>query len=388
MNNPINKDTEKLNKFHTKKTNRTLQIIKANIIFISFSLPLLWVLSYFQINLLIPFNFYKKIYTTNNFSTFHLSFNKLLTLITFLILGFCFVNKINLKNRRQNPLIGVNGYKDIKKVILFGVIIFFASGNFLLLAKFDYEGFCIKDLRNNNLNTTNDMISKNDNKNSTIITNTFAAEDLYYETLSKKKLNFFHKNKKNFLSKINYEISIGLYSFAEKLSQYFNPDLYFKKNKPQCKYPILWETIFFNYFFFIIPFIFGLNFTYLDNIPILQKFTLSCKDMKNWGFTLWSLFFILCIFLLSVLVILFKTLIEISIWRFLFYVFSILIFGGFCVFYTKKSGRKFHLHHYALGVIVCCFLGIRNDFFTIVLAVFAGVMVEGSCRWGCSPIWD
>jgi len=353
-------------------TNRTMKIIYANIISISLSLPLLWLLTILQINIKIPLKIYKEIYSLRNFSTFHLSFNKLITLITFLILGFCFVNKINLKNKRQNPIIGVNGYKDIKKVILFGFIIFFASGNFLLLGKYDYEGFCLE----------------NNNSNNNKIANTFAAKNILMNSLGKNNSNNINKKHFKFLRKNTYQITIGLYSFAEKLSTYFNPDLYFKNFKPQCNYPILWEIIFFNYFFFVIPFIIGLNFTYLDNIKELQKFTLSCKDMKNWGCHLWTLFLILIAFLISVLVILFKNLLEYSIKRFMFYLFVIVFFFGFCYYKTKKTGRKFHLHHYALGVIVCCFLGIHNDFFTIVLAVFSGVMVEGSCRWGCSPIWD
>jgi hypothetical protein len=345
------------------KSNRIFEIIKANMISVCLSLPLMWIISYVQMNIFIPFKFYNLIYSLNNFSTFHLSLNKLITLVTFLILGFCFVNIVNLNNKRQNPLIGNNGYKDIKRVLLFSVIIFFGSGNFLLLGKYDFEGFCDKNISNNGLS------------------NTFAEKDLYFNTL-------IQKNELVVSNEHTYEISIGLYSFAEKLSKYFNSNLYFKNFIQECNYPVLWETILNNYFFFILPFILGLNFTYLDYIKELQLFTLSCDDMKKWGCHLWTLFFLLIAFLSTLLIILTKTLLENSIKRFLFYLLMIIFFVGICIYITKKTGKKFHLHHYALGLIVCCFLGIHNDLFTIVMGIFSGVMVEGSCRWGVSPLWD
>jgi hypothetical protein len=392
-----------------------------------------------------------------NFSTAHLDLSKLITYIFFLICGFAFVNLVNLKNKRNNPLIGPNGYADTKKIVLFGFIIFFISANFLLLGKYDFEGFCQggakiintsdnelsyfnklhdyyphkSDEKGNNPKEINLAISEKNKEinnyadnsrysnaeleeNKSQISNIKKHNDKNVKQINENVQNYNNdmlnidneinaKNKNNhnsFLSKsrnigffkrLTFNISLGLYAFAKNLSEYLKPEFYFKIIKTECKYPVFFERVFQNYFFFILPFILGLNFTYLDYIPELQKFTLSWKDMKNWGLDLWALFVALCLFILFTILFLFYSLIHTSLIRFGIYVF----FLGSLIVYVfirnkkeEKNNKHFHLHHYALMLILNWFLGIHHDYFVILLGVFSGIMIEGSCRWGVSSCWS
>lgn len=454
------------------------RVVKYNLLFAVISFLLLIALELILPSIKIPLRFYNRIYTLLNFSTAHLDFSKLVTYLSFLICGFAFVNLVNLKNKRNNPLIGPNGYADTKKVVLFGFFIFFVSANFLLLGKYDFEGFCnskakIKNtsddalnyfnklydyqphksnekennnnLKENNLNffgnkqnkeivkinvakfgneenaenkkqfesrknhPEDNLINYNNKKNNE--NNDDREEvikilnDLYNSNNKKNNENYsnddFNKENKNsfmhskihmgFFKKLTYNISLGLYAFSKNLAEYFKPEFYFKTFKTECKYPVFFERVFQNYFFFILPFIFGLNFTYLDDIPELQKFNLAWHDMKNWGMDLWALFVALCLFILFTIGFLFYSLINTSLIRFGVY----LLFMGVLIIYVfvrtnkeKKNNKHFHLHHYALMLVLNLFLGIHHDYFMILLGVFSGIMIEGSCRWGVSSCWS
>lgn len=439
------------------------RVVKSNLLFASLSLLLLIAIEFTFPAIKIPFRFYNRIYSLLNFSTSHLDLSKLLTYVIFLISGFAFVNLVNLKNKRNNPLIGPNGYADTKKVVIFGFIIFFVSANFLLLGKYDFEGFCRRDAKIKN--TSDDEFSyfnklydyyphknnRKENKEQEIILNVNEQnelkkdfdEEIYvtkfgneenYETkmninirknhrdnFEKKNINdeiiaindnhgyknekrdssknnqsynaSYIKKKKNlgFFKKLTYHISLGLYAFAKNLSEYFKPEFYFRISKTECKYPVFFERIFQNYAFFILPFILGLNFTYLDYIPELQKFNLAWHDMKNWGLDLWALFISLCAFILFTIGFLFYSLIHTSLIRFAVYLLFLAALVLYVIVKTKKekkNNKHFHLHHYALMLVLNWFLGIHHDYFMILLGVFSGIMIEGSCRWGVSSCWN
>ena len=194
-----------------------------------------------------------------------------------------------------------------------------------------------------------------------------------------------------FFSKLTYNISIGLYAFTKNLAEYFKPEFYFKSFKTECKYPVFFERVFQNYFFFTLPFILALNFTYLDYIPELQKFNLSWHYMKDWGCNLWSLFVVLCSFILFTIGFLFYSLIHTSLFRFGVYILFLAALILYIIVRTKKEKKNhkhFHLHHYALMLILSMLLGIHHDYFMILLGVFSGIMIEGSCRWGVGSCWN
>lgn len=462
------------------KNSEVNRILKSNIYFAVISLLLLIVFEFIFPAIKIPLRLYNRIYSLLNFSTAHLDLSKLLTYVLFLICGFAFVNLVNLKNKRNNPFIGPNGYSDTKKVVLFGFIIFFLSGNFLLLGKYDFEGFCkgkakIKNTSDNELSyfnklyvyfpdKSNDLMKNagkeinlplneqynhkenynldkddmdsneefDDNKmhfnHKRIVNNRHIADNKSYnekfvkdeesendniyfskDNLTNKRFesnndinarkskitknsNMVLKRKDiGFFKKLTYNISLGLYAFTKNLSEYLNPEFYFKLYKTECKYPVFFERVFQNYFFFILPFIIGLNFTYLDYIPELQKFTLAWHDMKNWGLDLWALFVALCLFILFTISFLFYSIIQTSLIRFAIYALflaSLIVYVFMKTKKEEKKGKHFHLHHYALMLVLNWFLGIHHDYFMILLGVFSGIMIEGSCRWGISSCWS
>jgi len=444
----------------------------------------------------IPLRFYNRIYSLLNFSTAHLDLAKLMTYVLLLICGFAFVNLVNLKNKRDNPLIGPNGYSDTKKVVLFGFIIFFVSANFLIMGKFDFEGFCrgaaatikntsdypldyfnklydhypykinrketttanteeILNLRvngnhqinkqieinsianynddnqeiaenqkqfnrrkNHQENLTknynrenaaendgsdmkevytiknNDLYNNNNNNNKNNYKNNdknYNKKDLTFQQQQNKNSFMFKKSDIGFFKKLTYSVSIGLYAFTKNFAEYFKPEFYFKSLKTECKYPVFFERVFQNYFFFILPFILGLNFTYLDDIPELQKFNLTWDDMKNWGWDLWTVFAALCLFIFFTIGFLFYSLIQTSLLRFIVYLVFLAALLVYVLVRTNKEQKHkkhFHLHHYALMLVLNLLLGVHHDYFMVLLGAFSGIMVEGSCRWGVSSCWN
>jgi len=424
-----------------KKSNEVKRIIISNLIFAFICFFILIILESIFPVIKIPFKIYKKIYTLSNFSTSYLDLSKFFSYLLFLILGFAFVNIITLKKKRRNPLSGSHGFSDILNLIFFGFIIFFTSGNFLLLGKYDFDGFCEKDffntkhsnnfmnffpklnefqINNNCLFKDNSLYQKylnasgNDNENveDKIATKNYDVRnnDIVYLENSNFKLEIndiyrnttkclFNKNFEHPLLKANfstfgiitYNISLGFKAFCNNISKWFNAEFYFRNNNSDCKYPIFFERIFKNYFLFILPFIVGINFTYMDNIKPLQKFNLAWHDMLKWSYNLWILFFLLCLLIFLTLYLLFITLIKISILRLGIYLLFLLTIFIYVFEKNKREKIKkkhFHLHHYALMLVINLFLGVNHDFFLLLLGVFSGIMVEGACRWGVSSCWS
>lgn len=370
------------------------RILKGNIIMAGLSFLALMLLQSVLPSIKIPLRIYNKIYSLLNFSTSHFDLAKLFSYLVLLAMGFAFVNIVNLKNYRKKPFIGNNGYSDIKKSVVLGFIIFLVSGNFLILGRYDYEGFC---------------------KANKDIQNTFDAPAVYFEKLNQKENQFsFTQNsgiqadnynqdhnenkhitnnkahKLGIFKKLIYNISIGVYSFSRHLGWILRLDFIFESYRGQCEYPVFFEIVLNNYFFIVLPFIIGLNFTYLDDLPALRDFNLTWHDMKNWGWLLWTLFILLCIFILSTMSFLFYCLSQNSFQRLGVYAgFLIALFIYIYVRSQKEKPKKtFHLHHYALMFLLSLLLGIHNEYFTILLGIFSGIMIEGCCRWGVSSCWD
>ena len=59
------------------------------------------------------------------------------------VVGFTFIEVVNLQNKRGNPFLGADGtYGTIKKAIIFSVLFFFLSGIVVLRQKEDLSNYC------------------------------------------------------------------------------------------------------------------------------------------------------------------------------------------------------------------------------------------------------
>lgn len=62
------------------------------------------------------------------------------------IVGFTFVEVVNLQNERKNPFKGKDGtYKDITLTAVFSLVFFFICGIVVLRSKHDLSNYCASD---------------------------------------------------------------------------------------------------------------------------------------------------------------------------------------------------------------------------------------------------
>lgn len=83
---------------------------------------------------------------------------------------------------------------------------------------------------------------------------------------------------------------------------------------PSCKVYNTWEVFKYNMLFWNILFMFGLNFTHLDQGP-LKHFTLDPQDWKTWGRGLWMFFIFLVLLIGSIVYLEVRTYIEVGVLR-------------------------------------------------------------------------
>ena len=55
--------------------------------------------------------------------------------------------------------------------------------------------------------------------------------------------------------------------------------------------------------------------------------------------------------------------------------------------YALRDTHKLHFHHYCFGIMIVLFCGYQSRWIVTLAAFFAGMLVEGACRWGFDPIW-
>lgn len=124
------------------------------------------------------------------------------------------------------------------------------------------------------------------------------------------------------------------------------------------------------------------------DVGILQQFTLDWNVMKNWPWFLWALFLGLITLLLSITSYLFY--LYSTIGFALIYVGVLVIILGGVWLQGKYLGPAYHLHihHYFLGMTVTILVCYQNTLLTLVHSIFNGIMIEGGCRWGFSPLWQ
>ena len=104
----------------------------------------------------------------------------------------------------------------------------------------------------------------------------------------------------------------------------------------------------YNYFFWVIPYFIGLNFTHLDH-GIMQKFIIKWSYMKQWPIILWVVFFAAVATVIAILVMLGIEYSRAGI--LLAYFIFVGSFGVlFCI--LGRCAKEVHIHHYCIGGFV------------------------------------
>ncbi len=82
--------------------------------------------------------FYNMMYDQKNFNTSHLDLGKLIVITATLFIGY---GIMHYKEFRRNYY-SRSGLRDLLYMSIYGVLLYFASGNSVLPGEKDYEGFC------------------------------------------------------------------------------------------------------------------------------------------------------------------------------------------------------------------------------------------------------
>lgn len=151
-----------------------------------------------------------------------------------------------------------------------------------------------------------------------------------------------------------------------------------------CKIFTKHEVFMHNYFLWTVAYFVGLQFTHLGQIPIMSKFVLDWKYMKNWPPVLWAIFAALIGFIIFIVIVLFKYYFQWDLqFRYPAWGFAL----AFFFWYKSRAASDVHIHHYVLAMLVLSFLGEQNWLVTATHGVFNGIMIEGASHYGYDPIW-
>lgn len=342
--------------------------LKGNLLYLALFIPVTLLIQQIFPSINTGSFIFKELYQTIDTSTFHLDLNKVFLYVVSLVIGFTFVNIVNLK-RKWNPFRNPNGYEDIFKLIGIGFILAMATPLINFVGKYDYEGFCKPEQYGL-------MLEKSERQSAFVSRNITNAREEWAALVEHTTFELGLAANKTF-SKLGSEIDSIL------------THLKFE-NKQECYFPSFWEIFLRNYIFFVIPYVFGLNFTHMDDIEFFKTFTLTWSEMKDWDFLHWLVFIVLIGFIGVNLILLYAYYAACSKYRFFFY---IILISSIVLYFAIKSyivrGKQhFHLHHYALMMIIIPNIGVQGIYWSMIIGIVSGIMVEGSCRWGISPCWD
>lgn len=143
------------------------------------------------------------------------------------------------------------------------------------------------------------------------------------------------------------------FSFFESISQanymFEQPQL---KTITECRQYTQDEVYQFNYLFWGLAFLVGLNFTHADQGPF-KHFSLDPSEMKDWGLFLWGALLAIVVFIAALLYRVFTDYRQISCLKW----YLIILAAWFIGIYLqdkrmKKQNRQIHLHHYCVAFIV------------------------------------
>lgn len=161
---------------------------------------------------------------------------------------------------------------------------------------------------------------------------------------------------------------------------------YLGQQVPTCKVYTTMEVFWYNFIFWNLSFILGLNFTHLDNGP-MKRLTLDPNVMKTWGKGMWALFAVMVALMASILYENAMNLVKMQ--KLHVYVAWGIALYGWIKWNTKRQPEKtIHVHHYDVALILMSFMSVQTPWLSMVHAFCHGFFIEGGCRWGFDPMWQ
>lgn len=276
------------------------------------------------------------------------------------IIGFTFVEVVNLQNYRKDPFMSRDGsYKDIKMQVMMAVGMFALAGMVTLRQKNDLSEYCKPPVPPINETLAGDFFLPQ-----TVMESGFPKMNMTAAMLSDKPLHHIFAS----IDRMDY--------LTKHLTE------------PECHSYSSWEIFKYNYLIWVAAYFVGLQFTHLDN-GIFQQLTLDWNVMKDWPMILWIIFLGLVILVATIVV--YILFLYSSIGYLDAYITGISTFVGVFIFLYKwysLLGYNLHVHHWFLGAALQAVMCYQNGWITALHAIFAGIMTEGASRWGYDPLFE
>jgi hypothetical protein len=270
---------------------------------------------------------FQSLYYRYYVNTTYISFGVFLFFIVMYVVGFAFVNVVNLQNYRKDPFISRDGtYKDIKQQLWMAALMFAFAGMVTLRQKYDLSEYC---------------------KPPTPVNSTLSVLNHFPKPYTVES-GFPYMN--HTALQLSETPIHHLFASIDKMD-YLSTHV---KYNPDCHAYSTLDVFKYNYFIWVLAFFIGLQFTHLDN-GILSQLTLDWNIMKNWPLILWVIFL--------GLILLFATIVSYIF--FLYYTIGYLtayltllstFFGAFSflTYWYNMFGYTLHVHHWFLGAFMQC----------------------------------
>jgi len=256
------------------------------------------------------------------------SFGIFLFFIGMYIIGFTFVEVVNLQNYRGDPFMSRDGsYKDIKSQVLMAVLMFALAGMVTLRQKNDLSEYCKPIPPPTPDNTT--------------LAGDFYIPPSLLESGSSSKLNM------TAAALLSDKPLHQIFASIDRMD-YLSKHL----TEAECKTYSSWEIFKYNYFIWVAAYFIGLQFTHLDG-GILQDLTLDWNVMKNWPLILWIIF--IGLVLLIATIVCYIMFLYQSIGYLEAYITAISTFVGIFIVTSKwysLLGYNLHVHHWFIGAVM------------------------------------
>ncbi len=293
-------------------------------------------------------------------NTTYLSFGIFLFCIAMYVIGFSFVEVVNLQNYRKDPFMSRDGsYKDIKTQVIMAALMFALAGMVTMRQKLDLSEYCKPPVPPINETYTEFMQHQ------------LAPVEVALSRINMTAIDMSDKPLHHIFASI------------DKMD-YLNSQL----GNENCYTYSTWEVFKYNYFIWVAAYFIGLQFTHLDN-GIFQQLTLDWNVMKNWPLILWIIFFGLVILIGTIVIYIMYLYAAIGYLN--TYLTAISTFMGiFIAMYKWYSlwGYNLHVHHWFIGACLQAVMCYQNGFISAIHAIFAGIMSEGASRWGYDPVFE